>query len=181
MSNDATETLSASDTEVWGQLWAAAHDVHYKCYFEEACAEFLVSRWRLIDSASKFLTAVTASTSSVAAWSLWSTSASSSMFWAIISGAAALLAIINSSIGVTDRIKEDTLVFSTFQQLRLDLEAFQLRMVIQQYDSLSQYKVDYLDIRAKFGKAYAMKRPDFILTRARQQVIQQQLNKSLGY
>ena len=175
------EPLGADDIEVWNELWNAAHDVHYRCYFEELCAEFLVSRWRLIDSVSKFLTAATASTSAIAAWTIWLTSTTTEVSWAIISGIAALLALIHSSLGITERIKEDTLVFATFQQLRLDLETFQLKMKIREYDKLSQCKSDYLDIRAKFGKCHALKRPDFILTQKHEADIQEQLNKSLGF
>jgi len=84
------------------------------------------------------------------------------------------------SLGISDRIKEDTLIFSTFQQLRLDLEIFKKKMRLRQHDSLTAYMNEYMDVSSKFGKAYALKRPDFFLTHKHEVRIQADVNKRLG-
>jgi hypothetical protein len=166
--------LSPDDLRIWEELWSSGHTDHYACTYEEAVAEFLVSRWRLLDTVSKFLTAFTASGSSIAAWAIWASSTNGAIGWAVISGVAAVIALIHLSFGISDRIKEDTLIFATFQQLRLDLEIFQKKMLLRQNETLTAYINDYMDIAGKFGKAHALKRPDFFLTNKRQQIIQAQ-------
>jgi hypothetical protein len=177
---DTQKPLSEDDIRVWNELWATAHSDHYACCYEEATAEFLVSRWRLLDTISKFLTALTASGSTVAAWTVWA-SQSGQMGWAMLSGTAALLALIHMSLGISDRIKEDTLIFSTFQQLRLDLEIFKKKIRLKHYETLTSYLNDYLEVAAKFGKAYALKRPDFFLTTKREIKIQNDVDRRMGF
>lgn len=84
------------------------------------------------------------------------------------------------SLGISDRIKEDTLIFSTFQQLRLDLEMLKKKMRLRGNETLTAYLNDYYDITNKYGKAYALKRPDFFLTVSRERIIQADINKRLG-
>jgi hypothetical protein len=172
--------LSDDDVAIWDELWATVYTDHYACLYQEATAEFLVSRWRLLDTVGRFLTAATASGSSVAAWAIWASSGKGEASWAIIAGLAAVFALIHMSLGISDRIKEDTLIFSTFQQLRLDLEILQKKMRLRQHETLAAYLTDYMDITSKFGKAYALKRPDFFLTRRREEKIQADVNKRLG-
>jgi hypothetical protein len=172
--------LSADDLRKWAELWGFVNSDHYACFYEESVAEFLVSRWRLLDTVTKFLTAVAASGSTVAAWAVWSSSDSGKKTWAITSGLTAILALLHMSLGISDRIKEDTLIFSTFQQLRLDLEIMKKKMRLGQHKTLAEYLNDYMNITSKFGKAYALKRPDFFLTRTREEKIQADINKRLG-
>ncbi|MCA3060739.1 MAG: hypothetical protein ING69_18115 [Rhodocyclaceae bacterium] len=175
------EELTSDDLQIWADLWTAVHDAHYNCAYEELCSSFLVSRWRKIDTFSKFLTTSTASGSALAAWTIWTSSAEGAGVWAGVSGVAALFAVVHTSLGISERIKDDTLIYSTFQQLRIDLENFKIKMQLRNYDSLTQYRAEYLDIVGKFGKSWAPKRPDFTLSEARRRLLQQQLNKTLGY
>ena len=172
--------LSTDDLRIWAELWAAVHTDHYACYYEEAVAEHLVSRWRLLDTITKFLTALTASGSTVAAWSVWTSPTGGHASWAILSGLAAVISLVHMSLGISDRIKEDTLIFSIFQQLRLDLEIMKKKMRLRQNETLTAYLNDYRDITSKFGKAYALKRPDFFLTLKREKMIQTDINTRLG-
>jgi hypothetical protein len=178
---EKNDRIDEADIKVWDELWASAHLYHYQCYYEELTAEFLVGRWRLVDTVTKFLTTITASTSAIAAWAVWVSSSFNAIIWAIISGAAALLSILHISLGISDRIKEDTLIYSTFLQLRIDLEQFKVNMRIKSHDSLSVYKKEYMDILSKFGKANALKRPDFFITEKREKLIQADLNKRMGF
>jgi len=172
--------LSADDLRIWDELWTSVHTDHYACCYEEAVADYLVSRWRLLDTITKFLTALTTSGSTVAAWSVWSSTTTGNASWAIMSGVAAVIALVHMSLGISDRIKEDTLIFSTFLQLRFDLEIFKKKMRLRQNETLTAYLNDYLDITSKFGKAYSLKRPDFFLTLNREKIIQADINKRLG-
>ncbi len=172
--------LSADDLRIWSELWTLVYNDHYACYYEEAVADHLVARWRLFVTVAKFLTTLTASGSAVAAWSIWASSNSGQSSWAIISGLAAIIALVHMSLGISDRIKEDTLIYATFQQLRLDLEIFKKKMRLRQNETLTAYLNDYRDITGKFGKAYALKRPDFFLTLSQEQRIQSDINKRLG-
>ncbi len=38
MGNEEQIPLTKADVDIWNELWNAAHDVHYKCFFEESCA-----------------------------------------------------------------------------------------------------------------------------------------------
>jgi len=137
--------LSQDDLRVWNELWAQVHSDHYFCVYEEAVAEFLVARWRLVDTISKFLTALTASGSTVAAWAIWKGAAGQGA-WAILAGISAMFALVHMSLGISDGIKEDTLIYSTFQQLRLDLETLKKKMWLKTHDSITDYRNDYIDI-----------------------------------
>src|SRR6267142_2609978 len=176
---EASSELSQDDVRVWNELWVSAYNDHYACVYEESVAEFLVARWRLVDTVAKFCTALTTGGSTVAAWAFWNTSVGHRV-WAIVSGVAAVIALVHMSLGITERIKEDTLIYATFQQLRRDLEILKKKMRLKQSDSLTVYLNDYLDITAKFGKAYALKRPDFFLTVKREKIIQADINTRLG-
>jgi hypothetical protein len=176
---DEKSELSADDIRKWRELWVFVNADHYACFYEEAVADYLVSRWRLLDTLSKFLTAFSASGSTVAAWAVWSSSDSGKAAWAVASGLTAIIALVHMSLGISDRIKEDTLIFSTFQQLRLDLEIMKKKMRLGN-KGLTDYLNDYMDITSKFGKAYSLKRPDFFLTRKREEKIQADINKRLG-
>ena len=177
---ESSSELSEDDLRIWDELWTSVHNDHYGCYYEELVAEYLVSRWRLLDTVTKFLTALTASGSTVAAWSVWTNSSGGGASWAILSGVAAIIALIHMSLSVSDRIKEDTLIFSTFQQLRLDLENLKKKMTLDRDETLTAFLKDYLDVTSKFGKSYALKRPDFFLSVKREKRIQDDLNKRLG-
>src|SRR2546430_844104 len=128
--SESSTELSEDDLRIWDELWTSVHNDHYGCYYEELLAEYLVSRWRFFDTITKFLTALTASGSTVAAWSVWTNSSTTAAAWAILSGVAAVIALIHMSLAVSDRIKEDTLIFATFQQLRLDLEILKKKMTL---------------------------------------------------
>lgn len=176
-----SEEFGPEDQPIWDELWTSAHRDHYACFYEELTSEFLVGRWRSIDTLSKFLTAATASGSAVAAWTFWAKSETGAAIWATMSGIAALLTLVHTSLGISDRIKEDTLIFATFQQLRLELERFKLEMRIRCHDSLAVYKKEYMQIFSKFEKAHSFKRPDFFVTKRREKQIQEDLNTRLGY
>jgi hypothetical protein len=171
--------LSDDDLRVWNELWTSVHNDHYACFYEEAVAEFLVARWRLVDTVTKFSTTLTASGSTIAAWVIWK-GATGQGIWVVLAGTAAIMALIHQTLGISDRIKEDTLIYSTFQQLRLDLETLKKKMRLKLHDSLTAYLSDYMDITGKFGKAHALKRPDFFLTLGREKKIQADINTRLG-
>lgn len=73
------------------------------------------------------------------------------------------------------------MVFATFMGLRLDLEAFKKKMRLGYYESLTAFRNEYMEINAKFGKAHSLKHPDFILTKKREILIQEDLDKRMGY
>src|SRR5437899_12688920 len=85
--------LSTDDLRIWAELWAAVHTDHYACYYEEAVAEHLVSRWRLLDTLTKFLTALTASGSPVDAFPLWSSSTGGQVTRAIMTRVTAVISL----------------------------------------------------------------------------------------
>ena len=178
-SNVAGE-LSPDDVRKWEELWGFVNSDHYACFYEEAVAEFLVSRWRLVDTIFKFLMSASASGSTIAGWAIWSGSNVGKTAWTIASGLTALIALIHTSLGISDRIREDTLIFATFQQLRLDLEIMKRKMRLGQRQTLSEYLMDYMDVSSKFQKAFSLKRPDFLLSYGRAVKIQADVNKRLG-
>jgi hypothetical protein len=171
MNTDQSE-LSESDKETWNQLWANLHQSHYSAFFDELYAESTVRSWRAFDAASRFLQLLTASSSAIAGWALWQQEGYRDL-WIFLAGAAAVIAL-----------KDDTIVFSEFKKLRLELERLKSKMQMKAYDGLSDYKKEYFAILERFGTASALKKPDSILSflfGKRSEKIQSELNRILGY
>ncbi|HKS36495.1 MAG TPA: hypothetical protein VJW76_04855, partial [Verrucomicrobiae bacterium] len=152
--SDTTTELDAEDVRVWNELWDTVHSDYYACYYEEQCANYLGSLWRMIDTLTRFLSTLTASGSAVAAWTFWANNQAGATMWVVISGVAAIIALLHTSVGISDRIKEDTLIYSTFQQIRFDLESFKKKMRLHVHEKLSSYVAEYLEISSKFAKAH---------------------------
>jgi len=85
-------------TDQRDEIWNAAFDTYYDAFYEELCADNLINRWQKLDEASKVLAALTASTSAVAGWVLW-TEPHFKVVWSAIAAVAALLTILHASLG----------------------------------------------------------------------------------
>jgi hypothetical protein len=182
MNSDQSE-LSESDKETWNQLWTNLHQSHYSAFFDELYAESNVRSWRAFDTISRLLQLLSASGSAIAGWALWKQEGYRDL-WFFLAGAAAIIALIHSVLNVTEKVKEDTLVFSEFKKLRLELERLKSKMQMKISDSLSDYKKEYFAILERFGTASALKRPDSLLSflfGKRSERIQAELNRILGY
>lgn len=169
-----------ADPNEWNSLWNCSFESYYDAFFQELCSEFAMQRWRLFDVVNKFLVGATASTSAIAGWTLWEDPIYRDI-WAWVAGGAALLAILNGSINVSERIKEETLIFSGFKNLRLELDHFRKKMSFMAHESMLLYKKEYLEILDRYGKISVKSRPDVFLTQKRKEKIQSKLNRTLGY
>jgi hypothetical protein len=59
------------DISIRDKLWQAASHQWYDSYFNEIVANRLVSRWQAFSDPAKVITAISASGSVIAGWTLW--------------------------------------------------------------------------------------------------------------
>lgn len=172
--------IDQNDLQAWNEIWNSAHEMKYECFFQELCSEWLVNRWKAIDSITKFLITFTASGSAISGWVLWNYSVLSEL-WAVLAGCAAVLSIIHSSFNITTRIEEATLQYSQFKSLRMNLDSFQIKMKIKAFEKLEDYKSEIMSITQEYGKIHTNVKPDFILIDFFKKRIIIKLNKLIGY
>src|SRR5947208_8688294 len=93
-----------ADGEAREELWKASYETCYDSLFEELTADSLITRWGSVDEVTKVLVMLTASSSAVSGWVLWSQPGYRA-FWLLISGIAATLSIVHTALGVPGRIR----------------------------------------------------------------------------
>src|SRR5262249_41620258 len=99
----------------------------YDSSFQEMVADASVKRWSRLDDLTKTLVATTASSSAVSGWALWGSSGGRSI-WVLVSGIAAILSVVHTSLGVSHRINGHTDDKRRFSKLRTDVELFLFRL-----------------------------------------------------
>ena len=171
--------LGPEDVKVWNEIWNNLYETHYGAFYEEMCAEHSLIVWRRYDALFKTLQFVTASGSAIAGWSLWHQDGFR-WIWAMLAGLAVLLSIFHGVLNISDKIKEDTMIYSKFKGIRVQCERLSSHMKIKAYERLSDYKRDYMDLRTEYDTASANKKPDFLLLRKTEERIQSKLNTIIG-
>jgi hypothetical protein len=171
--------LDAEDIKVWNEIWNDLHKTHYVAFYEELCAEHSVRVWRRVETVVKALQMATASGSAIAGWALW-TQEGLRTVWVCVAGIAAIASLVHVCFNISDKIKEDTLVYSRFKYIRLQAERLCRHMKIRAYERLSDYKRDYMDLVKEHDAASASRTPDFLLRQKTEETIQKKLNKIIG-
>lgn len=178
--NLSVETeLGADDIEVWNQIWDNLYETHYRSFYEELCAEHSLKVWQRFDAIFKILQITTASGSAIAGWSLWQKEGFRSI-WMVLAGLTVLLSFVHERLNIGDKIKEDSLTYSKFKNIRVQCERLNSHMKIKAYERLSDYKRDYMELRSEYDNASVGKRPDFLLRKKTEEKIQAHLNKIIG-
>ncbi|HXY79686.1 MAG TPA: hypothetical protein VEI08_03525 [Candidatus Bathyarchaeia archaeon] len=161
------------------EIWNAAFDTYYDAFYEEICADKLINRWQKLDETSKVLVALTASTSAVAGWALW-TEPHFKPLWSGIAGIAALLTILHASLSVSGRIKDQAEIKRLFASLRIDLETFRYRMRFDPSFSIPDFTKEFSAYRDRYSSNMQLLRNDVARTKGLQERSQAQVDEILA-
>lgn len=104
------------------ELWKQAYYLWYNARFNGYVAEKMADRHKAIDDVTKLLVALTASGSAVAGWSVWADGSIAKGWWAVLSGAAAFLSVVHSSLEIPARLKSWVELKGCYVQIRIELE-----------------------------------------------------------
>ena len=156
------------------QLWVAAYDTYYYVYFDELLCDEFVTWWTRFDDLARVAIAISASSSAIAGWGFWKEPTYKSV-WAAIAGFGVLIAIIHTALGVSYRLRDLTNCRNKLLRLRLDLQTFRMRMVIDPEFSTTQFEQDLLRFRERW--ANECQRPgDLLETKCLKKKVQAFLN-----
>jgi len=128
--------------------WDSTYRILYDTWMQELISEELANFWGRFNAISSILIAATATGSAIAGWTLFNTTAGK-VIWGVLSGVAALFSLLDSTLGVPARVKEQSDTRTMFLELRLKLEHFcsslpriDVTKAEQEYDSLSKQHED---------------------------------------
>jgi hypothetical protein len=161
------------------ELWTASFDTFYDSAYGEAMADNLINRWQRVDEVTRVLVAITASTSAVSGWALWS-KPESHIFWLVISGIAALLAILDATLGVAGRIKDHAEDKRRFLILRNDLATFRYEMRINPNFEIDEFSKRFLEFRKRYSDAEQAVKNDIAATHRLATATQAEINHRLA-
>ena len=159
-------------------LWELTFVTFYDSYFEELLADKLIKIWQVLDETTKILVAITASTSAVTGWALWN----NEMFkmpWLCISGIAALLSIIHSTLAVPSRLKDWTNTKLVFSSLRIDIETLRGQMEINPDFSIEEVNTEFLNLRKRYKEGIQDVKNDILRLRFIELKIQDDLDNRI--
>ena len=117
--------------------------------YQELIAAALLKRWHTVDSFCQVGIAITAATSAISSWPLW-TKPGMQIIWAIIGGVIALVAIGHKAIGVVDQVKTWSGAKKAFATLRNELETLRQETDMSFDQSAADLNKRYKEIRSKF-------------------------------
>ena len=145
-------------------LWHASFDTYFDSFFEELLAAAMIGRWSTVDDVTKVFVAVTASGSAISGWAVWN-HPSAKIVWGVCSGAAALLSVIHSSLGISTRIKSHAEDQRRFSSLRADLETFRYKMQFQEHLEVGEIEKEFLAFRKRYSENLQVLCNDTLRTR----------------
>jgi len=166
-------------TDPRDELWVASFNTFYDSIYGETLADNLINRWQTVDEITRALIAITASTSAVSGWALWARPQFHNV-WLIISGLAALLAILHATLGVPGRIKDHAEDKRQFLSLSGDLETFRYEMRINPVFDVAEFSRRFLESRKRYSDAAQLVKNDIAATRRLARATQLQVNRRLA-
>jgi hypothetical protein len=164
-----------AETNPLDRLFKETFATYYDAHFYEIEAEMLAQKWQRVDEVVKVIVAVTASGSAVASWAIWQ-KPGLQMLWAILSGIAALAAIIHATLGVPGRLKDWIEIRGFFLVLRNDLQILRQRMRAAPNLPIETIQSDYEALRKRFAEGEAKIKSDILLSTRLRVAAQQQLD-----
>jgi hypothetical protein len=108
-------------------LWRKVFRLTFKAWYAELLIAAWLGRWRTVDSFVAVGTAVTASGSAIAGWSLWSDPGWKEV-WIALAGITALASIAHTKLGIGNRIDALHACWSEFLDIRSDSKTLLDRM-----------------------------------------------------
>lgn len=166
------------DADPRDELWKVSFETYYDAYFQELVADALINRWQRVDEVTRMLVALTASGSAVSGWALW-TNAHFRVVWALLAGAAAVLAVGHATLGVLGRLKDQGEMKRRFSGLRTDLETFRYRMRVSRDFSVAEFSAEFAEFRRRYSDAVQLLKNDLLPTRTLEIRLQDALNERL--
>ena len=157
------------------ELWQVAFETYYDAYYQELLCEKLIGRWQRADEITRVLVAVTASSSAISGWVLW-TNPHFRPFWTAVAGLAAFLTIIHAALGVPARLHDQGDAKRRWAGLRTDLETFRYRMKVNPDFPIETFVRDFAGYRKRYGDAIQHSKDDVLGTHKAQQRVQDRLN-----
>lgn len=160
------------------ELWVASFDTLYDATYGQVVADKLIDRWQGIDETTRALVALTASGSAVSGWVLWS-KPQFQIAWLMLSGIAAVLAILHASVAVPGHIKDHAEDKRRFLSLMADLETFRYEMRINPVFDIAAFSTRFIEFRKRYSDTAQLVKNDIILTKRMAKAAQLDVNSYL--
>lgn len=157
------------------ELWATTFDTYYDAYYQELLAGALVQKWQRFDVLTKVLVALTASGSAVAGWALWSQPGLKTA-WTTLAGVAAVLSILESTLSVAERVKQNLDSEHRFGGLRSALETLRYEMRINAEFPVQDFTDKLIALRKQLSDYGQLEVHDLLTTTRLRNSVQDELN-----
>ena len=172
--------MSSPLTSHFQKFKESVFHTYWDSLFEETLAGEMIQRWSLADELTKVLVAATASGSALAGLAVWNYS-SGKILWAICSGAAAILSVISSSLGIPTRIKAHAEDQRRFASLRTEIETFWEKLSFETKDDLEKLEKQYLGFRQRYSKDCQSLTNDSLRTKRLERTVHKQVQTRLAH
>jgi hypothetical protein len=170
------DTSADPRAALFDECWKA----YYDAYYSHLLADLIAGRWQTLDQISKLLVALFSTSSAVAGWSIWTANVGGKWTWAVCAGVATVLSIVQTSLGVSDRLK--TMLESRARMLRIKLqfETMFSGMRLDPAFDVVKVKEKFETLQQEYNEAAAQMPKDWIYTKRDADEVQQTLNKMLS-
>jgi hypothetical protein len=158
------------------QCWKA----YYEAYYSQLLADLVAGRWQRLDQGSKLLVALFTTGSAVAGWGVWTSSGSGKVAWAFCSGIAAVLSVVQSSLGVSDRLKAMLESRARMVRIRLEFEMLYNMVQLDRTFDVAKTTEKFETLQKEYVEAAAQMPKDWIYTGRDEVNVQETLNQKLG-
>ena len=160
------------------QLWRVSVETFYRIYYAESLTNSLIKSWQRWDEIAKCAIAITATTSAVSGWALWSLP-KFRIAWSIFAGLGAVCAILHPTLKVPDRLRDLIGVTQYLKGLRINLETFRYKMEVDPNFEIEKVKKEFLGYRDQYSEGSKRMKNDILLTKRRRTKVQEELNVEL--
>lgn len=107
-------------------LWNEIHQKYYDVSFQEIVLDAQIARWENFDLLSRYLIAITTSSSAVSGWYFWQ-KPGFSIIWSVLAGVAALLAILYNVVPISQHLKDGNRAYSELHPIRVAFDELRLK------------------------------------------------------
>jgi hypothetical protein len=178
MSDTIPPLNSSTDarTALYQECWKA----YYSAYYSHLLADLVAGRWQTLDQISKLLVALFSTGSAVAGWSFWTQNGNGKIAWAVCAGIATVLSIVQSALGVSDRLKTMLESRSRMLRIRLQFETLFSGMRLEPEFDVAKAREKFAVLQQEYVEAAAQMPKDWIYTNRDEANVQKTLNQKLG-
>ena len=166
-------------TDKRDNLWLASFEIFYDCYFEEIISHRLVQFWSQVDDVTKWLVAITASSSAVAGWALWNNIGYKEL-WLVLSMVASLLSITHGALGIQGRIKTWSENKKAFVILRMEMQAIRQDIRIDPQFDIDKMNERLVAVRLNYQDAMAQLSSESFRSEKLELKVQAKLNEIIS-